>query len=455
MTDGHYACFRAKNSLGVYGYAKQQIDLTTPTITLSQDQNSVNASAIGIDSSTWAHSTPTDTDQTCASATYNSAGSGENTHTISSSNKDQYICFKVANSKGVYGYKKWQIDFTKPAVTVVQNGTSLTASSAATDLPTSPDWQKSGPHDSSDCDSSTTNFSAGQTVSAAANNKYYCFKVADKAGNVGYGEIQVDLTAPTISISQSNNKLSASGSNLTGWQHFTSSTNPTCDSSAKTNWTTGITDNQTTAAMTDGHYACFRAKNSLGVYGYAKQQIDLTTPTITLSQDQNSVNASAIGIDSSTWAHSTPTDTDQTCASATYNSAGSGENTHTISSSNKDQYICFKVANSKGVYGYKKWQIDFTKPAVTVVQNGTSLTASSAATDLPTSPDWQKSGPHDSSDCDSSTTNFSAGQTVSAAADNKYYCFKVADKAGNVGYGEIQVDLTAPTISISQSNNKL
>ena len=87
MTDGHYACFRAKNSLGVYGYAKQQIDLTTPTITLSQDQNSVNASAIGIDSSTWAHSTPNGhTNPTCASATYNSAGSGENTvSTISSS----------------------------------------------------------------------------------------------------------------------------------------------------------------------------------------------------------------------------------------------------------------------------------------------------------------------------------------------------------------------------------
>ena len=80
MTNDQWVCFKAKNSLGVYGYAELEVDLTAPVITISQDQDSVDATATvsgsTINSSTWAHSTPSSTDPTCSSgATYNTAGS--------------------------------------------------------------------------------------------------------------------------------------------------------------------------------------------------------------------------------------------------------------------------------------------------------------------------------------------------------------------------------------------
>ena len=459
LDDNDWVCFKAKNSLGVYGYGKIEVDLTAPVITISQDQDSVDAAATmagsaTIVSTTWAHTTLSATDPTCSSTTYNTAGSSENTVSITSTDNNKYVCFRVKNSVGVFAYKKWTVDYNPPTVSVSQNGSTLTATSSASDLPTTPDWQQAGPHDASDCDSSTTGFSSGSTVTSASGGKYYCFRVTDRAGNNGYGEILVNLSAPTLTLTQDNTTVTATGTDLTGFAYFDNgTTDPTCDATNTTaTWTTGTS----ATALDDNDWVCFKAKNSLGVYGYGKIEVDLTAPVITISQDQDSVDAAATvsgsTINSSTWAHSTPSSTDPTCSSATYNTAGSSENSHSITSADNDEYICFQVKSSLGVPGYKKYQVDYNPPTVSVSQNGSTLTATSSASDLPTTPDWQQAGPHDASDCDSSTTGFSSGSTVTSASGGKYYCFRVTDKAGNHGYGEILVNLSAPTLTLTQDN---
>ena len=177
-----------------------------------------------------AHSTPSSTDPTCSSATYNTAGSSENSHSITSAENDEYICFTVKSALGVPGYKKYQVDYNAPTVSITQNGSTLTATSSASDLPTTPDWKSSGPHNSNPTCSSTTFSGSGATLSGAANGKHYCFRVTDKAGNHGYGSIQVNLSAPTLTLTQNNTTVTATGTGLTGFAYFDNgTTDPTCD----------------------------------------------------------------------------------------------------------------------------------------------------------------------------------------------------------------------------------
>ena len=44
--DNKWLCFRVKNGRGVYGYAKYQVDLTAPEITLTQNNTLVFASSV-------------------------------------------------------------------------------------------------------------------------------------------------------------------------------------------------------------------------------------------------------------------------------------------------------------------------------------------------------------------------------------------------------------------------
>ena len=564
-TTGKYYCFKVADNKGNLGYGKILVNLTTPVISLSQDQNSVDATATmagspTIDSDTWAHSDILTTDLTCSSATYNTAGSTENTAPIGTSKSTEdgdHVCFKVANSLGVYGYAKWTIDFTAPTVTVSQAGSTLTAASTDSDVAGST-WKHSGALSSDPtCSSGVTYSSSGKTKTSATTGKYYCFRVADNKGNLGYGKILVNLTTPVISLSQDQNSVDATAT-MAGsptidsdtWAHSDILTsNPTSCSSGVTYDTAGSTENTapigTSKSTEDGDWVCFKVANSLGVYGYAKWTIDftaptvtvsqagstltatstdsdvagstwkhsgaldsdptcssgvtyansgktktsattgkyycfrvadnkgnlgygkilvnLTTPVISLSQDQNSVDATATmagspTIDSATWAHSDILISNPTCSGATYNTAGSTENTAPIGTSKSTEdgdWVCFKVANSLGVYGYAKWTIDFTAPTVTVSQAGSTLTAASTDSDVAGST-WKHSGALSSDPtCSSGVTYSNSGKTKTSATTGKYYCFRVADNKGNLGYGKILANLNQPTITLTQDQNSV
>ena len=122
------------------------------------------------------------------------------------------------------------------------------------------------------------------------------------------------MSAPTLTLTQDNTTVTATGTSLTGFAYFDNgTTDPTCEATNTTaTWTTGTS----ATALDDNDWVCFKAKNSLGDYGYAELEVDLTSPVITITQDQDSVDATATvsgsTINSSAWADSTPISTDST-----------------------------------------------------------------------------------------------------------------------------------------------
>ena len=371
---------------------------------------------------------------------------------------DHWACFKAKNSNQVWGYAKKQIDLTTPTITITQANTTLTASSTDTDLPDTPDWKNSGPADNVNCDSNTTGFVAGRIVTNAITGKYYCFKVADKVGNVGYRSIEVlsqapivfpvDPTPPTLTLTQDDNTVTASGDNLSDFAYFASKADPTCDSTNQATYTSS----QTAYNLEDDHWVCFKAKNNNQVYGWAKLQVDLTAPIVVISQDQDSVDASSL-ITSESWQNFKTNDkTKPYCDHGdTFGTASSNAKSISITSSDNNRWVCFRVKNNKGVYGYAKHQIDYNPPTITITRNDNNLTASSTDPDLPDKPVWKKAGPHNLSDCDSDTT-LTNGQTIVNAIAGKYYCFSVADKYGNVGYKEIKLPGTPIVVNQTPTN---
>ena len=193
---------------------------------------------------------------------------------------DYWACFKAKNSNQVWGYAKKQIDLTTPTITLTQNNNTITAS--GTGLSGQAYFTSSS---NPTCDSTkTTGWTDGSTTSAMTDDYWACFKAKNSNQVWGYAKKQIDLTIPTLTLTQNNNTITASGTGLTDFAYFvtTNSTSPTCDSTKTTGWT----DGSTTSAMTDDYWACFKAKNSNQVWGYAKKQIDLTIPTITLNPKQ-------------------------------------------------------------------------------------------------------------------------------------------------------------------------
>ena len=247
----------------------------------------------------------------------------------------------------------------------------MTASAPTDKLPDSPVWQNSGPHDSSDCDSSTDNFTSGQTVSNATDNKYYCFKVTNKFGVDGYGEIQVDLTPPTINLAQSGRIIKASSSDPDQLAYFVSSTDPDCTAS---NTTSSYIDGHKTGNMNEQEWVCFKTTNSYNIANYVKLQVDLTKPVITLVQNQTTVTAS--GTNLSDFVH-LKTSSRYHCGTNFYqegygNYFGAQSGSVVSDLSNK-QWVCFSAKNSLGVYGYSRLMVNLSPTVIESQQTGLTV----------------------------------------------------------------------------------
>ena len=337
-----WACFKVKNTRGVYSYIKHEIDLS-PTITITQNnsQNSVNASAsvvtgITLETSSWESFKTVDTEEPdCKTATsYGTASSSANTiSSIGSNDNNKWVCFKVKNSNNDYGYAKHRIDLSEPDIIVSQNGDDLTAVSLSTDLPDSPVWKKSSAQDSTPtCSSLADNqWSSGNTVATATHGKHYCFSVVDKQGNTGYGKIKVNL-APAIVIEQyksgSSALVGATASPITGtvdqssWENL--KTNSTTEPNCKT--ATGYTDasssaniiSSITSSNDNNEWVCFKVKSSHNIYGYAKYKIDFNAPVVTVVQNNRTLTASTTATDLdfyAYWKYSLGQTSNPTCSS--------------------------------------------------------------------------------------------------------------------------------------------
>ena len=562
-----WVCFRVKSpqlpgaSGNFISYRAYKIlDVSAPTIALVQDHTNgfIVASSSGLPEESFEYFVSS-TDPTCSAS--NTTATYIVNHFATNLTANQWVCFRAQSLNGVFGYAKKQIDLTPPVIDIHKTENRIRALSGATDLPDSPIWQKGGPHDSSDCDSSTT-FAPGDrfdlSVGGSPVGKYYCFSVTDENGNRGFGEIKVGVTDPILSISQSKgspNKISAGVSNHSSidvdtdsWQNFKTSdaTEPNCDSDDQALFgsASSSADEVTTASSDNGEWACFRVKTDDNIYGYAKQKIDYDAPSIKISRtsttrivatsdatdlpspanwqkggphdssdcdslttftpgksfnsivvskyycfklvDKNgnetykeiqilnnpeititqkpgtsqdrllatATTFSTDGIASSSWAYfkeTSGTTTPPTCdSSGTFNNTGSSIN---IDSANNGHWFCFKVKNDndQDEWGYATRRVDYDKPTIYISRVGTTITAHSDATDLPTNPNWQKSGSHNS-DCSSLTTSFRSGNSFSSVQPFQYYCFNVTDTNGNIAYREIQIGET-PVLSVSQTSD--
>ena len=284
IADNKWICFRGKNDLGVYGYAKLQVDLTKPSLTLAQASQTVTASGTGL--SDFQYLTSATNPDCDADDTYGNTGK-----VASSITYTHWVCFKAKNSLGVYGFAELQVNSSTPNKTITQSDTKLTLTQNNDSVTASgtglSGWAYLTSSSDPDCDGDASYTGSTQTASSISDGHWVCFKAKDSSNAWSYAELQVDLTQPSLTLSQANDKIKATGTNLVGYVYFTQSSDPTCDSSGTYDGT-----GQTTATMTDDHWACFKAKNGLGVYGYAELQIDRTKPSFTLNQDNTTISMS-------------------------------------------------------------------------------------------------------------------------------------------------------------------
>ena len=564
-------CFKIADKNNNFGYKRITIDRNY-SISITQSRGNTDKVLAGVNTNytgtittdSWQNFKTSDTSEPNCNLddTFGSASATADTVIVTSSggssDKNKWVCFRVKNNNNVYIYQKQQIDYDAPVVNIARSGSTITASSDATDLPNNPVWKYADPKSSSDCDSSTTGFTTSNSfiVSNSDLQKYICFKVADKNGNDGFGEYLI-TNDPIISIDrQTQVKVyaratthSSDGLDSSSWENYTSAIaiEPDCDeddtfvNSGATAKTATITNTTTSATK----WVCFRVKNNNdnSEYGYKLYRVDYTAPVIEVSEIETTMVAHTTATDlptSSTWRKKMLQDSTSDCdsnttgfapgnsfngvlsssyycfkvtdksgnsgykkvqggeapdivitqnsdnvtASASTGDSSSWQNLTTssllqpacdqsettfsvestansiigISSSDNNSWVCFRVKNSNGVYGYAKYQIDFNNPIVDISQVGTTITAHTNDLNRPDSSGWQKKGPYYPpqnllSHCDSNTTGFTSGNSFTNVVTSAHYCFKVTDKAGNVGYGKIQIG-EAPVVTIAQTSNR-
>ena len=105
-----------------------------------------------------------------------------------------------------------QIDFDAPVITISQSGDTLTASSTATDLPTTPTWQYSQHSTDPTCSTITSGWENGSEAKYISFSKYYCFRVTDTTSVTGYKKIKPTIPDPGLVIRQTQTKVSAMSS---------------------------------------------------------------------------------------------------------------------------------------------------------------------------------------------------------------------------------------------------
>ena len=486
-----WICFRAKNSAQTYTYESWQVDLTSPTISISQfkDTISVNAHLSGlgkatVSESTWQKiKTPTAVEPVCATADFSKPSSITKGRgiVVNKNDNNKWLCYRVSSSLGVYGYAKYQLDYNAPTITVSvsTDGQTLTASTSATDLPSNPAWQKSSHNDRSNCHTATS-FTPGRVVSNLVSNKYYCFSVADKVGNEGFVEFfnrqqastysppSLPSRAPSIVLWLLQDgkvvkvdKSKSRNISRAAIKYFTSISYSDCSTSntIATYKTYDAIKNNGVGGLGNNHWVCFKAsKNSQVVF--AQFQIDLTRPSFSLSQDRTTVAMSATsGLSGIGYfeASSEPPTTGASSCSDDKTSGWTADADGSITGVADNKWICFRAKNTIGVYGYAKLQVDLSKPSFTLSQDNTTVAMSTISnlTDIGYfQADSEPPTTGDSSCSDEKTTGWTADGdgSITGFADKKWVCFRAKNALNVYGYAKLQVDLSRPSFTLSQDN---
>ena len=318
LVANRWVCFKAKNQKGVYGWQERKfVEQTTnppsnpitptttaaPTLVLTQVDNTVTATATEANGFAYFIS---ETDPDCSDA--NTTGVYTDGQRASNLKDKQWVCFKAKNSQDVYGYAKIQVSLISEPVTTAESvqliltqvGNSVKARGA--NLTQFAYFISETDPDCSDANT-TGVYTDGQRASNLKDKQWVCFKANNSSLGWLYKDIQVSIVvsvapatgssqprvaqtednlatpptqpqkqAPKLDLLQAGDKVSVTNLDLTDHQFFVSKTNPQC---SKENQAAIYRSGKFVSGLTDGQWVCFKAKNSQGVYGYAKLKVSL------------------------------------------------------------------------------------------------------------------------------------------------------------------------------------
>ena len=130
--------------------------------------------------------------------------------------------------------------------------------------------------------------------------------------------------------------------------------------------------------------------------------------------------------------------TEPTCdSSSLFSATGNLANSLTISNADHNKWVCFRVSNAAGEYSYIKHQIKLEVLTVSVSQTGEVITATATLSSSTATARWYYSEHVDDPVCkDIVDSDWGEGSSVKYANSGRYYCFKVVDTNGNIGYGK-------------------
>ena len=501
---GDYFCFRADDSHDNYGYSNayrvRSLDTVAPEITATQDNRYLTleaAASENVDHDTWGYAPGYSSRPDCEDVDdYLYETVEDRTIDLDEGDVGDWFCIRAADDSDNYGYHSIRIravDATAPRVTVDREDNTLEASTTAEDV-NDASWQYavSETNDRFNCDDSNDDLDFNNASSAnnmvelgeEDDDKYYCFRVADKAGNYGYGrseQIYDVEPAPKITVIQhtAEKRLEVSTDatdvdGLTwGWAVFT--TDPGDCSSVRY---TDISHSQITtntrrifvnniADTQNSKYYCFRVADTSDVYGtnygYGKHRYDLTAPSIRFELANNvlTVVSDDKDVDAASWAYA-KFDQAVDCEGATIGQALPYRKV-TLSEADNGSYLCFKVADENGNSARVRYQVagveDDSIPVIDITQSKYAIIATSADRDINAST-WRYALAPSEPYCDlghklTLVKNSGALNKVDLTKVSKTYtwvCFEVADKNGNKGFAKIEIDRQAPTILIQQNN---
>ena len=317
-------------------------------------------------------------------------------------------------------------------------------------------------------------------IDESSDNKWLCFRVSDNvADNYGYRSLDADALAPTVNVQQDNTVLRASAPSTdravsSSWRYVRHTSSFDCDEDAFDLYTPVRSGSRVNLRSSDiGDYFCFRVADNHNNYGYSNdyrvRSLDTVVPKITATQDNRYLTleaASGENVDHDTWGYAPGFSSRPDCEDVDdYLYETVEDRTIDLDESDVGDWFCIRAADEYDNYGYHGIRIravDATAPRVTVDREDNTLEASTTAEDV-NNASWQYavSETNDRFDCDDSNntlvfnTASSSNDTIELEEDDndKYYCFRVADKAGNYGYGrsdQIYDVEPAPKITIVQ-----
>ncbi len=482
-----------------------QIDNTAPEISAAWERNSLRATATddlsGVKSTSWQWQIITNPDHAAdscqpdddADPKITSWRRGSNTGSLGTSRNGQFVCFRVSDNVGNTGYSHFEIevvslstDTSRPAVNVRRNGKTVTATSTASDLPSVPDWRYVISN-SSDCnkgvfDSAGSSLGYGSSVQLVdGDDVWVCFQVTDSSGNDGHDNIRVDLAGPTIVVSRSGSRVTATANETASqWIYFRSDDHPDyCVADSEWNFNKHQTFvGRTVSGLTSadvGKYLCFRAKDSHGNHGVAPYQISgpigqpvqTSRLTISFAQGPTQLVASANRAVSS-WRYlvyeSAPSNCDKDNTYFDSDFAGNS-NKVDLDANDNGRYYCFEANASDGSQAYSDHRVNIaTSPStgqttpqpidvltVSVDQEDNKLTAS-ANRAIST---WRyliyATKP---ANCNDKNSYFAAnngrigrGNVIDLVVEDsdRYYCFEAADANDRKAYYLHQVETVVVT----------